>query len=121
MAVTLSYQEIQEQVRVVDVFDNLPIRPGLQKTRGLSEAFWKVKIKAAKMLVEGYAPKAPACMQNEAVLRVTAYLVDRLAARDSISRQGSSDSQAPGQISALRHSGAMALLSPWKRRRGGVI
>ena len=59
MAVTLSCQQVQEQVRVVDVFDNMPIRPGVSRPRVLSDAFWMGKFKTAKALVEGYAPKAP--------------------------------------------------------------
>ena len=121
MAVTLSCQQVREQVRVVDVFDNMPIRPGVSRPRVLSDAFWMGKFKTAKALVEGYAPKAPSSVQNEACLRAVAWLVDRLAARTMVSRQGYSDNQAPGQISCLRHSGGMALLSPWKIRRGGAV
>lgn len=121
MAVTLSCKEIREQVRVVDVFDNMPIRPGVTRSRVLSDSFWMGKVKTSKALIERYAPDAPDAVANEACLRTVAYLVDRFAARDSVSREGYSDSQAPGQLSALRHSGGMALLSPWKVRRGGLI
>ena len=121
MAVTLTDEEIREQIRVVDYFDHMPLRPGIVKPRTLTDGFWTTKIEAAKLLIEHYAPTAPSSIQNEACLRCVGYLFDRFTARDSVSREGYSDSQAPGQISALRHSGGMALLSPWKRRRGGAI
>ena len=81
-------------------------------------------LKVATELCERYAPGAPEAIANEAVIRCA-----RMAGRygqipslaiGAIRRRGGA-TWAPGQISALRHSGAMALLSPWKQRRAGAI
>ena len=73
-------------------------------------------------LVERYAPDAPEALQNEAVIRVVGWLVGTNPASVVSESVGSLEtSYAIAQKSALRHSGAMALLSPWKVRRGGVI
>ena len=118
MALSKDDQKIRAQVRALDVFENLDRFPGLDGGRRmLSDDFWKTKIKAARSLVSRYAPGAPGCVRDEAIIRTVGYLVDRWTARASVDSQ----SQAPGQLSALRHSGSMALLSPWKVRRGGAI
>ena len=73
-------------------------------------------------LVERYAPDAPEALQNEAVIRVVGWLVGTNPASVVSESVGSLEtSYAVGQKSALRHSGAMALLSPWKVRRGGAV
>ena len=72
--------------------------------------------------VERYAPTAPEATQNEAVIRVSGYLAQQPSdARRSTTVGGVSSSWAATHTSALRHSGAMALLSPWKIRRAGAI
>ena len=75
-------------------------------------------------LVEEYSPGAPQPIRDEAVIRCSGWLYE--------STPGLADSKlsagpvevvktfSPG-LSALRHSGAMALLSPWKIRRAGRI
>lgn len=121
MAVTLTIEKVKAQARVVDLWDHFPIRPGVTTQRQIPDEFWTAKLAAVKAMVERYAPEAPEVVQNEAALRSIAYLVDRFASRTMVSRQGYSDNQAPGQISCLRHSGGMALLSPWKVRRAGAV
>ena len=76
----------------------------------------------AVSLVERYAPAAPDGVQNEATIRCAGWLADTPAASLQAEQYGDvSVTWAPGQLSALRHSGAMALLSPWKVRRAGSI
>ena len=81
----------------------------------------------AAELVERYGPRAPQAVKNEAVLRTVGYLAgsppSTMTARNegATEGQGKSFSYTPARQSALRHSGAMALLSPWKVRRGGII
>ena len=76
----------------------------------------------AVALVERYAPIAPSRAQNEGVVRTAGWLADTPAASLQAEQFGDvSVTWAPGQLSALRHSGAMALLSPWKVRRAGSI
>ena len=76
----------------------------------------------ATALVERYAPCAPEAVQNEACIRVVGYLTGHTDAATMSETVGPiTTSYAVGSLSALRHSGAMALLSPWKVRRGGVI
>ena len=75
-------------------------------------------LKVAKSLVEKYAPSAPAPVQNEATIRAAGYLNEQPMAAQSWDQVGPKmarfDAAATG---ALRASGGMALLSPWKVRR----
>ena len=76
----------------------------------------------ATELVENYAEHAPEAVQNEAAVRVSGYLAQQPAdARRSTTIGSISSSWASTHTGALRHSGAMSLLNPWKRRRAGVI
>ena len=76
----------------------------------------------ATELVERYAPAAPESVQNEAAIRCAGYLAQQPSdARRSTTVGGVSSSWAATHTSTLRHSGGMALLSPWKRRRAGAI
>ena len=118
MALNEEDQKIRDQVRAVDLFENLDRFPGLDGGRRmLSDDFWKQKIKTSRELVDKYgAVGVPGCVRQECVVRVTGWLVDRWTARQSVGDQ----SQPVSHLSALRHSGAAALLSPWKVRRGGA-
>lgn len=77
---------------------------------------------AASALVERYAPGAPQGIRDEAMIRCAGYLAQ--------SDFGGivSETIGPRQVSytvnnsaLFRNSGAAALLSPWKRRRAGII
>ena len=77
---------------------------------------------AAAALVERYAPAAPQPIKNEATIRAAGWLAQHPAA--SVRSESVGDirtSFAPTHLSALRHSGALALISPWKVRRAGAI
>ena len=118
MAVTLTVDQLKAQVLITT--ERTAAAAGQERAYRagqLPDSFWSPKLAAAAAIVERYAPAAPEAVQNEACLRVVSYLFDRspgLSGRESYS-------QSPGQISALRHSGGMALLSPWKVRRGGAV
>ncbi len=76
----------------------------------------------AVALVERYAPEAPEAVQNEAVIRCAGWLHGQPAAGIRSETAGPMTvDYASSMVSALRHSGAMALLSPWKVRRAGTI
>lgn len=76
----------------------------------------------AAALVQRYAPAAPQPVKNEAVIRTCGWLKDQPSAAVRSTTVGPlSIDYAPSNMSALRHSGAMALLSPWKVRRAGAI
>ena len=76
----------------------------------------------ASELVTRYAPDAPAAIQNEAVIRTAGWLAEQPAAAITGETEGDiRTAYAPTMQSALRHSGAMALLSPWKIRRAGAV
>ena len=76
----------------------------------------------AAALVERYAPGAPQAIRNEAVIRAAGWLCQQPAAAVRSESEGEiRTGYAPAMHAALRHSGAMALLSPWKIRRAGVI
>ena len=77
---------------------------------------------AAAALVERYAAGAPQAIKDEAVTRTAGYLAEQPAAAVRSESTGDiSTSFAPSMQSALRHSGSMALLAPWKVRRAGAI
>lgn len=75
----------------------------------------------ATAVVERYAPGAPEALRDEGLLRVAAYLFADEPAAKVLRRLGLNggdldvELRAPG--SALRLSGAMALLSPYRIRR----
>ena len=76
----------------------------------------------ATELVTRYAPDPPDSVANEAAIRTAGWLAEM--PRAAITSESEGDirtSYAPTMLSALRHSGAMALLSPWKIRRAGQI
>ena len=76
----------------------------------------------ASSLVEKWAPAAPDPISNEAVIRCAGWL--RGQPPTSMRREviGSYETEpAVSMTGALRHSGAMALLAPWKVRRAGFI
>ena len=71
-------------------------------------------------LVERYATEAPAFLKSEAVIRASGWLHSN---RPGLRKVGVSniDIEFEGGQPALRHSGAMALLGPFKIRRAGRI
>ena len=77
---------------------------------------------AAAALVERYAPDAPAAIKCEAVIRCAGWLREAPSYGARMESEGEiSTTFSPSMTGALRHSGAMALLSPWKVRRAGVL
>lgn len=73
-------------------------------------------------LVERYAPDAPEAIQNEATIRCAGWLSE--APASGARREGVGDidtAWSPNMTGALRASGAMGLLSPYKQRRAGAI
>ena len=76
----------------------------------------------ASALVTKYGADAPDAIDNEAVIRVAGYLQSQPKAALRAESVGPIETQyAPSRQSALRHSGAMSLLSPFKVRRGGLV
>ena len=76
----------------------------------------------AAALIERHAATAPQPIKNEAAIRCAGWLAQQPMA--AVRSEGTGDirtSFAPTHTSALRHSGAMALLSAWKVRRAGAI
>ena len=75
-------------------------------------------------MVQEYSPGAPQPIRDEAVIRTAGWLYESTPGlADSKMSAGPvevSKTFSPG-LSALRHSGAMALLSRWKVRRAGRI
>ncbi len=69
-----------------------------------------------------WAPDAPDPVLREAVARCAGWLLDSPASNLGAEEVGQmSATYAPGQRGALRHSGAMSVLSPWKARRAGAV
>ena len=116
MAVDLDRQEVIEEF-----FRGTPDSTDTEQIRLFDRL-----IAVASSLVNRYAPDAPQEVQNEAAIRVVGYLKDTpksaVLSIDGGGRGFSSGTTYPSGVrSALRHSGAMAILSPWKIRRAGVI
>lgn len=83
---------------------------------------WRRVADVAVALVEAYAPAAPEAVKLEAAFRVAGWLLDSPASNLAAEEVGQqSATYAPGQRGALRHSGAMSILSPWKVRRAGAV
>ena len=82
-------------------------------------------LKVVKARVEGYAPDAATAVQNEAARRFCGYLL--LADETGFGvirtqRTGDSDSEfVTNHATGFRNSGAEAILTPFKKRRGGLI
>ena len=105
MAVTLTSTELEDAVPSID--------DTVQADRLLD---------VATELVNGFAPLAPDAVANEAVIRTAGWLSGKPS--DSVRGQSVGDIEiqyASSEQSALRHSGAMSLLSRWKVRRAGLI
>ena len=85
-------------------------------------------VTTAASLACKYAPRAPSAVLREAVRRCATWLL-RKSVIYAETAGSAGHGGAPGitqryavhQFSALRHSGAMAILSPWKVRRAGAI
>ena len=93
----------------------------LAQALGVNQAMADRLHPVAVALVEKYAPTAPTAVQDEAVVRCAGWLSEQPHA--SIQSESTGDirtSYSTTNLSALRASGGMALLSPWKMRRGGA-
>ena len=76
----------------------------------------------AAALVERYAATAPDAIKCEAVIRTAGWLRDAPSYGARMETEGEiSTTFTPSATGALRASGAMAMLSPWKVRRAGVV
>ena len=94
----------------------------LAETIGVDSTTATRLLAVATALVTRYAPAAPDAITNEATIRCAGWLAEQPSAAIRSETEGDvSTSYAPSMQSALRHSGAMALLSPWKVRRAGAI
>lgn len=94
----------------------------LATAAGLSAEKAQRLLPVAKALVERYAPTAPVEILNEATIRCVGYLAEQPAAPiRSLEFAMIHLEHSPSMVSVLRHSGAMALLSPFKVRRAGAI
>ena len=76
----------------------------------------------ARAIVSKYAgASTPTEILNEAVIRVAGFLLESPASNlRSMTLGDLRRTWTPTHVSALRHSGAQALLSQWKVRRGSL-
>ena len=96
MAVTLTVQDLRAAVRYGSSADEL-----VELTRVLAYA---------SLAVEKYAPDAPSVAQDEAAIRLSAYILDMPNA-----------SRAAGYANALQNSGAASMLLPYRIHRAGSV
>lgn len=77
---------------------------------------------SASALVENFAPSAPDAIRDEALIRTAGWLCQSPSGGQREEVVGEiSTTFTPSATGALRHSGAMALLTVWRARRGGTI
>ena len=102
MAVTIT---LQQAIELSSATDPAALYPGF--------------FDAAVALVERYAPAAPASIANRAVLAVVEFLDWTQVPTLKFERTGDQSTIWDTKLTtnALRGSGAMAMLSPWKVRR----
>ena len=73
-------------------------------------------------LVDGYTTDCPEAISNEACIRVAGWLAEAPSSGARSESVGDiRTGWSPSMTGALRSSGAMALLSPWKIRRAGAL
>ena len=100
-----------------DLDGGVPDNPELP-TEARQVRYWEDMLSTCSALVERYAPSAPDAIKRQAVLRTAGYLNEHTwSAMSQTGDGGKLVSFATGPLSALRHSGGMALLSAFKRRR----
>ena len=110
-----STQQASEPTLVIEVDE-------LAAAAGLSESTAARLAPVVTALVEQYAPWAPADVKQEAAIRCAGWLAEAPAGGQRSEEQGDIRTAfTPAATGALRHSGAMGLLSPWKVRRAGAI
>ena len=109
MAVTITAQEVQDELSQTSA---APLNLKFQR-----------RFDVAREAVQKYVGTdgAPDAVMNESVLRVVGYLNESPNAAVSSYSGAVATSFMPGARAALRYSGAMSLLSPYRIRRGGVI
>ena len=80
-------------------------------------------LETSTALVERYAPGAPPAVQNEAVIRTAGWLMETPSGGIRSESVGDirTGYDASRSLGALRHSGAMGLLTTWRVRRAGAI
>ena len=89
---------------------------------GLSDNRANALGEVASALVERYADNAPQPIKNEAVIRCAGWLYESPSGGQRSESEGDiNTSYSPAMTGALRHSGAMSLLSPFKVRRAGAV
>ena len=81
---------------------------------------------AASALVERYSPGAPQRIRDLATIRTSQFILARSGGNpskrdESLGDWAGSQEFMASQLGALRHSGSMGLLSPWKIRRARKV
>ena len=81
---------------------------------------------AAAELVQRFAPNAPQALKDVGCVRCVQYLIGRTgdaaaSNRDSLGDASHERTWLPSMTGCLRASGAMSLLSAWRKRTLGVV
>lgn len=101
MAVTLTVETAMVAARIITSTTNIP-EPVLAAAQVLHAS--------ASEQIARYAPEAPSSVQNDALVRMLAYLW-----------QLPQETRYRGHQSALRNSGAIGSLAPYRAKRAGII
>ena len=94
----------------------------LMEAAGLTAAEAARLAPVVSLMVDRYSPAAPLALRQEAAIRVAGWLVDSPTSnlRKSTIGPVSSYDFAATQRGALLHSGAKALLAPYRQRTAGL-
>ena len=118
MAVTLTWGDIHIAVAWTNHDGPTHADPSLP-TDPRTVRYWEHLRAVSVAVVEKYAPGAPEAVLNEACIRVAGYLTEHPASAMTTAGAGRDQIMSfnTASISALRHSGAMGILTFWKVRR----
>ena len=96
--------------------------PALAQALAVNQALADRLLPVAAALVDRFTTEAPEAIANEAAVRVAGWLSEAPSSGARLETTGDiTTGFSPNMTGALRSSGAMGLLSPWKARRAGAI
>ena len=112
MAVTLTIEQLEARINsgLLDTDANAPN----EEITGI--------LATVTAMVEAWAEDAPDAVQNEAVIRLAGWLIDRPAAATHVEIGEAQEEYSPGGYNGMLYSGAASLLSQWcdPRAAGGT-
>ncbi|MDE0488484.1 MAG: hypothetical protein OXI07_04750 [Gammaproteobacteria bacterium] len=121
MAVTITADELKTAIR--SSASTISDQEGPDDQKSDLTIFVERFLAFGAVYIEKVAPEAPEEVQNEAVIRLAGYELDRgNSSIVAISRQGTIPAATLVVFSnSFRNSGAQALLLPWTQHGAGIV